>query len=325
MKGCPVQSGTQYYMKKQLFGLSLITLLLVVTVGFLSCTKNAKKDAEDYNTEASAQSDDQSQFSAQIEAVDNEVSAIMENTGTMANRGFDIQTLVCNATFVVDSNSATRSITITYNGTDCFGGYSRTGVVVVSIPAGVHWKNAGAAITVTYQNVVVKRMIDNKSITINGSHVITNVSGGLIYNLATLGSITHTITSSGMSIKFGDETVRTWQVARQRVFTFNNGVIVTTTGTHTEGNVNNISEWGTNRFGSTFTSAITTPIVVRQDCDFRLVSGQIKHSVPLFTATATFGLNADGNPTTCPGAGHYYVKIAWIGLAGTSHTVIFPY
>jgi hypothetical protein len=311
-------------MKRQLFGLSLITLLIIVIVGFVSCTKNTK-DTEDYNTEAATQSDDQTQFSAQIDAVDNEASAIMESTGTLANRGFDVQSLVCNASFVVDSTSAIKSITITYNGADCFNAYTRTGVVVVSIPAGIHWKNAGAAITVTYQNVVVKRLLDNKSITINGSHVITNVSGGLIYQLATLGTITHTITSAGMTIKFGDDTQRSWQVARKRVFTFNNGVVITTTGTHTEGNVSNIAEWGTNRFGNVFTSAITAPIVVRQDCDFRLVSGQIKHSVPLFTATATFGLNAEGNPTTCPGAGHYYVKIAWIGLSGITHSVIFPY
>lgn len=306
-------------MKKQILVLSLALVAMIS-----SCIK---KDAngEDHNAEASMQSDDQSQFSSQVDAVANETSAILEGTGTLAARLFDIQTLVCNASFVVDSVSSTRTVTITYNGADCFGNYSRTGTVVVSIPAGVHWKNAGAAITVNYQNLVVTRIIDNKSIIINGSHVITNVSGGLIYQLSGANSITHTITSSGMTVKFSNGAQRTWQVAKQRVFTYSNGIVVSTTGTRTEGSLSGIAEWGTNRFGNLFTSSITAPLVVRQDCNFRLTSGQIKHAVPLFTATATFGLNASGNPASCPGAAHYYVKIIWTGLGGNDHSIILPY
>ncbi|MEO5563847.1 MAG: hypothetical protein ABIR18_10440 [Chitinophagaceae bacterium] len=309
-------------MKKQILGVSLITVFL--TVSIISCKKNDSKE-QDFNTEATVQSDDQSQFSTQVDAVANETNLILESTGTLANKGEDMQGLVCNATVVADSANSTRTITITYNGADCSGFYSRTGIVLVSIPAGVHWKNAGATITIAYQNVVVTRVADNKKITINGSHAVTNVSGGLLINLPTLQTITHSITSDGMTVKFENDTQRTWQVSRKRVFTFSSGVVITTTGTHTEGNNTNIAEWGTNRFGNTFTSSITAPLVVRQDCNFRLVSGQIKHSVPLFTAIATFGLNQEGNPTTCPGVGHYYVKIMWTGLAGNSHTAIFPY
>jgi hypothetical protein len=310
-------------MKKQILGISLMTAFLVVSI--ISCKKNDSKE-QDFNTEASVQSDDQAQFSTQVDAVANETNVLLETTGTLANKGEDMQGLVCNATVVADSSNSARTITITYAGADCSGFYTRTGTVLVSIPAGVHWKNAGAAITITYTNVVVTRVADNKSITINGAHTVTNISGGLLVNLPSLNNITHSITSNGMTVKFENNTQRTWQVARQRVFTFNNGVVITTTGTHTEGNNTNIAEWGTNRFGNVFTSSITAPLVVRQDCNFRLVSGQIKHSVPLFTAVATFGLNAEGNPTTCPaGSGHYYVKIMWTGLAGNSHTVIFPY
>jgi hypothetical protein len=309
-------------MKKQILGLSSLVVFLGII--FISCQKNSDKD-EDYNLEASAQADDQSQFSAQIDAVSNETSAIIEGTGTLAARGFDIQSLVCNADFTVDSASSIRTVTITYHGVDCFSQYSRAGVVVVTIPAGVHWKNAGAAITINYQNLVITRLFDSKSITVNGSHVLTNVSGGLIYQLGTLGTITHRITSAGMTIKFGNGSQRTWQVARQRVFSYNNGIVITTTGTHTEGSTTNIAEWGTNRFGNAFTSSITAPLVLRQDCDFRLVSGQIKHSVPLFTATATFGLNAEGSPTSCPLTGTYFAKIVWTGLSGNAHTVLLPY
>ncbi|MBK5272565.1 MAG: hypothetical protein JJE22_16300, partial [Bacteroidia bacterium] len=177
----------------------------------------------------------------------------------------------------------------------------------------------------TYQNLKITRVSDNKSMTINGVHNITNVSGGLLINLPTLGTITHAITSNGISVKFDDGSERTWQVARQRVFSYNNGVIITTTGTHTEGNETHISEWGTNRLGHAFTSSVLEPLVVRQDCNFRLVSGKIKHTAPPITATATFGLDANGAPTSCPGSGHYYFKIEWTGLNGNSHSAILPY
>jgi hypothetical protein len=190
---------------------------------------------------------------------------------------------------------------------------------------GVKWKNTGAAINVTFQNFKVTRVIDSKSITINGTKTYTNVSGGLLFNLPTLNSITHTITSSNMSVTFDNGSQRTWKIARQRVFTYNNGVVITTTGTHTEGNVTNVAEWGTNRFGHAFSTAITQPVIVRQDCNFRVTGGQLTHTVPLFTSSATFGLDINGNATSCPGANSYYMKITWTGVGGNTHSVILPY
>jgi len=310
-------------MNKQILRYSLVVFL--VSAFLFSCQKDTKKDNTNFDTEATDQSDDQNQFAAQIDATSNETNAVLEASGTLAAKGEEVQGVVCNATVVVDSANATRTITITYNGADCLNGFTRTGTVLVSIPSGVHWKNAGAAITVQYQNVVVKRISDNKSITINGSHVITNVSGGLLINLPNLTSITHTITSDGMTVTFPNGMQRTWKVAKQRVFTYSGGVVITTTGLHIDGAVSGIAEWGTNRYGRSFTSIITKPLVIKQDCSFRLTSGEIKHVVPVFTATATFGLNANGEATTCPGTGHYYCKVLWVGAGGNSHTVIFPY
>src|SRR5690606_23393363 len=120
------------------------------------------------------------------------------------------------------------------------------------------------------------------SITINGTQTYTNVSGGLLINLPVLGTITHTITSSNMSVTFDNGSQRTWQVARQRVFTYNNGVVITVTGTHTDGSVIGIAEWGTNRFGRSFITAITQPLVLKQDCSFRVGSGKVVHTTPMY-------------------------------------------
>jgi hypothetical protein len=290
---------------------------------FASCKKESS--SADYTAELSTQSDDQSQFSSETDAVANDADVALETTSFFSARMDQIQSLICDATVAVDTLANPRTITITYNGTNCFGNHTRTGVVIISMAESVHWKNAGAAITVTYQNLKITRVGDNKSITINGAQTITNVSGGLLTSLPVLGTITHAITSSGMSVTFDDNTQRIWQVAKQRVFTYNNGIVITTTGTYTDGTNTHIAEWGTNRAGHAFTTSTLEPLVIRQDCNFRLVSGKVEHTLPHVNASVTFGLDVSGNPTSCPGAGHYYFKVIWTGGTGNTHSVILPY
>jgi hypothetical protein len=304
--------------------LPLTVLAISLSFLFTSCQKDSGTET-DYTAESSTHSDDQSRFSTEVDAVANDANVMLEVTGGFSGRGERVQSLICDAEVVVDTLSNPRTITITYNGTNCLGNRTRTGVVVISMAQGVRWKNAGAVLTVSIQNLKITRISDNKSITINGTQTYTNVSGGLIINLLTLATITHTITSSNMSVTFDNGSQRNWQVARKRVFTYSNGIIITVTGTHTEGNTTGIAEWGTNRFGSAFTTAISQSLVFRQDCNFRLTTGKVEHVTTHFNASATFGLDAAGNPTTCPGLGNYYMKIAWTGPAGNTHTAILPY
>ncbi len=310
-------------MKKKILLLSTATLFLVAV--FTACKKENNTNT-DNTQEASLQSDDQARFSSEAESVANDADVALEASGSFSGRLAQGQVLaICNATAVYDSVSSPKTITITYNGADCFSATTRTGVIVLSMEHGVHWKDAGAAVTITYQNYKVTRLSDNKSITINGSQTYTNVTGGLLINLPNVGTITHAFTSDNMSVTFDNGTQRTWHTAEQRVFTYDGGVVITTSGTHTDGNETNIAEWGTNRLGNSFVSSTVTPIVIRQDCSFRIVSGEVKHVTPLVTATATFGLDATGAPTSCPGTGHYYFKVVWTGNGGNSLTVIMPY
>lgn len=303
---------------------------LVLSISFTACKKDDSKQSSggDNTTEVQAQADDQSMVSDDMDDVANDVSVAVEGSGTFTGRA---QTPpppafpTCNASLSYDTTSSVRKITITYNGATCVGNYTRTGTVTVSIPAGVRWKDQGAVLTVTYNNLKITRVFDNKSITINGSHTITNVSGGLLVNLPTMQSITHAIASAGMSITFDDNTQRTWQVARRRVFTLNNGVLtLSITGDHTDGTRTGIAEWGTNRNGHAFTTSITSPLVISSACNFRLVSGEVKHE-GIATVTATFGLDMNGNPTSCPGSGSYYYKLTWTGPNGNSLSYIHRY
>ena len=310
-------------MKKTLF--SFLAIASIMSMAIVSCKKENTNSGSDSSAEVSVQSDDQSRVSEETDAVTNDAVSSIESSPAMAGgRVSDVLGLICDATITLDSVSATKKVTITYNGSNCQGNRTRTGAVVVLLPTAKAWKDPGAAVTITYTNVKITRNSDAKSITLNGTHTVTNVSGGLLWNLPNLQSITHTITSSDMSITFDDGSKRTWQVARQRVFTYNNGIVITQTGTKTDGTTTGIETWGTTRFGGAFTNQITQPLVVRQDCSFRLVSGSYKHTSPLATATIIFGLDKNGVATGCPGTGTYYYKATWTVL-GKDYTFIFPY
>lgn len=300
----------------------LAVLALSVLV-FSSCKKESS--TADFTSESTMHADDQNRFSAELDAAANDANIVLETSSGFSGRGEGTQSLICDASIEVDTLSNPRTITITYNGTNCLGNRTRTGVIVISMAQGVRWKNAGAQLNVTFQNFKITRLIDNKSMTINGTQTYTNVSGGLLINLPVLNSITHTITSGNMSVTFDNNAQRNWQVARQRVFTYNNGVMITVTGLHSQGGITGIAEWGTNRFGNAFTTAITQPLVFKQDCSFRAGSGKLEHVTPFFNANVTFGLDANGNPTGCPGANPYYMKVVWTGPSGNTHSSLHPY
>lgn len=304
---------------------TLPVLALALAATFSACKKETKRASVDPATEVLGHSDDQTNISTQIDAIADDANATIESNAYFGGR-LETSTsvnAVCNAVAVADTVSNPRKITITYNGANCANTHTRTGVVVLSMPAGVRWKNAGATITVSVQ-LKIKRLSDNKSIVISGTQSLTNVNGGLLINLPNLQSVVHTITSDNMSITFDDGSQRSWHVAHKRAFTYNNGIVLTASGTGVTGGISNAAEWGTNRFGNGFTTSITQPLVFRQDCNGRLTAGEVKHQ-GFATATATFGLNASGAPTTCPGTGSYYYKLVWTGPAGNSVSVILPY
>lgn len=307
----------------------LATAALCTTILFTSCKKEASNNSnEPSETEMNAHADDQNRVSGDMDAINNDLNLVMESNPDFAGARTTQTAQYCNAVAVFDTANQQRRITITYNGDNCFGTHTRQGVVKVTMPFGTRWKDAGAAVTVTYINLKITRKSDNKFITLNGGHTFTNVTGGLLRNLATSGAtITHTVASTGMSITFMDGTQRNWQVARKKDFTYSGGLVVSISGTHSANGTNGIAEWGTDRFGRSFTTAITQPIVVKQDCDFRITSGQVTHNRQAVNATVTFGLNQAGSPMgQCPGATNpFYMKIVWTGPNGNAHTHTLPY
>jgi hypothetical protein len=279
--------------------------------------------SNDANTALNGQSDFSGSFSSSVSLAGNtEVNSV--NQSVQVSSLINVHQFICDATITYDTSNNQRVITIVYDGTNCWGNRTRTGTVIITMPYGQHWKDQGATATITMNDLKITRLRDGKSIVLNGTKTITNVSGGLLKDLATLQTITHTITGS-LKVDFDNGTSRTWNVSKQRVFTYDNGIVITTTGTYSDGTDNNIAEWGTNRFGDSFKSLISEPKVIRQDCDFRLVSGQNTVITNKGTAVITYGLDANGDPTGCPGTGTYYFKLVWTGANGKTFTIIRPY
>jgi uncharacterized protein YaiE (UPF0345 family) len=301
--------------------LSALTLMLFIT--FTSCKKDSSKQ-DDPGPELTVHSEDQARVSNEMDVVTSEIDVALESNPYFSGRLQNIANF-CGVTATPDTSGSTRKITLAYDGDDCTGLQTRSGAVVISMPSTVRWKDAGAVVTVTYQNLKITRKSDSKSITINGSHIITNVSGGLIFDLSAAHSIIHTIDGNNLSITFNNGTQRSWQVARKRVYSYNNGVVITISGTHTEGTQTNIAEWGSDRFGIPFSTSITQPLVIRQDCEFRLTGGQVQHNRAASSATVSFGLDKDGNATSCPASGSYYYKLTWTGPGGNTQSFIAPY
>ena len=308
----------------------LLAATMALSVSVMSCSKDKTNTTTTNNDNMGTHSDDQSRVSSETDAVANDADNASEGYAAFSGKGGGTNSgtnnvNICDATTVLDSTLTDRRITITYNGTNCSGTRTRTGVVVLTMPLGVHWRDPHAMLTVNVQNLHVTRLSDNKSITINGITTYTNSTGGRLIDLPTMGTIVHEIASAGVTVTFDDGSQRIWQIAKRRTFTYDNGIVISTRGNHTEGSNSNISEWGTNRFGNAFTASITEPMIIRQDCNFRLTHGEITHDGVLGTAVVTFGLDSSGTPTGCPGSGVYYFKAVWTGLNGIVRTVIYPY
>ncbi|HEV3221232.1 MAG TPA: hypothetical protein VGZ90_00055 [Puia sp.] len=335
-------------MKANLIRRMALAICLLSCISIYSCQKSNSASQDSSSTNLSTTADDQQQVSNESDIISNDANTALngqsdfsgstsstaslsgntEVNSTDAVTGLsslvNVHQLICDATITYDTSNNQRVITIVYDGTNCWGNRTRSGKVIITLPLGQHWKDAGATVNIVIDELKITRLRDGKSIVINGNKTITNVSGGLLKDLATLETITHTITGT-MSIDFDNGTTRAWNVSKQRVFTYNNGIVITTTGTYSDGTYNDIAEWGLNRLGESFKSLISEPKVIRQDCDFRLVSGQNTVITDKGTSVITYGLDMNGNPTGCPGSGTYYYKLVWTGENGKTYTVIRPY
>ncbi|RYY65712.1 MAG: hypothetical protein EOO12_06240 [Chitinophagaceae bacterium] len=312
--------------------LRILAFTALALLGITACKKDSSND-DDNETVVTEQltqhSDDQSRVSTDLEAVDNDINAAIESDPAFGRVNNTARTLVlspCDATVAFDSSSTQRVMIITFNGAPCDSFRTRTGTIYVMQPRAQRWGQPGATLRDSIVNLKITRRSDNKSITINGTRTHTNVSGGRLGNMPVGGTIVHTV-EAAMSITFDNGSQRQWQAARKRTYTHPAPTVlnIAISGNHSDGGVNDIAEWGTNRFGNAFRTRITSPLVFRSECHFRLGAGTVLHTGLAHSLEVTYGLNIQGQPTGCPGNNPYYFKAVWTRANGNVMTVIRPY
>jgi hypothetical protein len=305
-----------------------VLAFLILSFTFTSCKKETATD-NSVSDSTHIQSDDEVMANNETDQASSDVTAVLENLGgsfalrpDVSNTGYTTAppaiTPPADGHVTVDTANIHKSITITYDGTNS-ATETRTGKIRLSFDGSFHWKDAGAILTIYYDSVKVTRTADGKTLLIVGNQTITNTHGGLLKDLTSTDSIVHII-SGAMYTIFDNGHHSSCYETKKRIYTYNNGLVITTTGTGNGG----IAESGIDRYGHPYSCVITQPRVVKQSCDFRLVSGQTVYTSPNTMITTTFGLDADGHYiTSCP-IGVFYYKLTYY-INGVTHTYIGSY
>jgi len=268
---------------------------------------------------------DQSQSTKDVNSVNNAVNATADDAANAAgqvksfsgktNSGWWNSAVLCGASTVDTGTPGHHLITITYDGTTVCNGVVRSGTVTVANNTGTPWSQMGAELTITITNLHVTDQVTGGSYTINGTHTITNETGGLAWEILAgtapaNTTVTHRNISSNMTVTFADGSQREWTVDRTRRWSNVSGYV--TVSVYAEG-AGNVTETGTNRYGESFTNKITSPIeACNQGCAWRPHTGQWEHDIAGRSAVVAFGDNASGvhigTPTTPCGTNYgYYI------------------
>jgi hypothetical protein len=321
-------------MKKTIKLLSLSVLFIGLTL--TSCKKKTTEvdDTVKEDDETSIFTEHSNDVTTSDNSADmsiDDAENVLSPTSLSGFKGTEVNAFaICGANVDTSAITSAKTITITYTGNSCDNLRSRSGSMVIKLVSGAKWRDAGAVISITYNNFKVTTLSNNKSTILNGTHQITNVSGGLVPRIGIAPNpttIIRKIRGINMSITFDDNTVRSWSAARLRTWTGSAGIPtgLTITGDTTLNGVANTIVWGTNRAGKTFTTVVNTPVVVNSSCGwFSPVSGKKTHTINNRISSITFGTDANGNvasPTTCPN--HYL--LTWTSLTNVAKSYVGTY
>jgi hypothetical protein len=283
-------------MKKQLF-----TLPLMLVAALMLMLSACKKDD---NTDDSVSAEDHANVSNSLNASTDDAANIAGGIQTLSGKT-DGYISICGAT-IDSSQKSSGIITVTYAAAGCGNGINRTGTVTLTLQnyvSGTRWKDAGAVLQIDYNNLLITNVVTGAHITLNGTHYLTNETGGLAWRIMDgldVGTVTHRHTATNFTLTFADGSVRTWSVNRLRTFT-NNGSVktVTVSSDHTENGVANADAWGTNRKGDAFVNAIITPISSNSTCGYyHPTVGEFTHKVANRMVDILYGVDANGNPVS---------------------------
>lgn len=259
------------------------------------------------------------------QAMDDANSAMSEISTT---RGIQA---TCGMTYDSSTTATTGIITLTYDGTVC-SGKKREGTITVQLPVQggqvVRFSTAGAVAQLTFTNYKITYVSTNKSVTINGTHTVTNVNqGGLAALLLFSTPIIHKV-KANIHAEYQDGTECTWNAKKIRTFTNNGGIIkATVEGDTTIGGYSGTAFWGVNRYGDNYYIDAEVPFSYdlvnnSTNCVFKPLTGKINFRWSTYLLTLTYGVNSDGTAASdCP----YGYKFNWLDANNLDQQIILSY
>ncbi|MCC6371107.1 MAG: hypothetical protein IT236_08895 [Bacteroidia bacterium] len=304
--------------------IALTALCLGLGLLFDSCKKKEKETP--VADESGQSSEDNRTANSENEAAVNDINDVVGNETILHGRGSGptgangITGTVCGLT--VDTAGIKQgTIKLNYNGTTC-NNRTRTGSIkltVVDYATGKRWKQAGCVIKVEYLAYKITRASDGKFIQLDGTQLLTNLTGGSWWELLILktqNSLATTVTGTNLKVTFSDGKTATYNINRRFTYTYPNNVITFTgEGIGSSGGLSSLENYGTTRDGEAFTSQVSTPIVWNLTCGWGApVQGliNIKVAGKDFDLIARYSVDKDGNAVTvganqCP----YGWKLEW--------------
>lgn len=315
--------------KKILLGLSVIVLSSLIL--FTGCKKRAAFKKEDGQSSIDNRNA-QSETDNIISDINNVVGNESKLNGRVASPSSTNGVLAAICGLVVDTNGvSTGTIKLNFNGTTC-NNRTRTGSIKLTIidhAAGKRWKQAGCVMKVDYMDYKITRASDGKFVTLNGTHYLTNISGGsflgLLLNLQQ--NLSASVTGNDLNVTFEDNKTAVYNINRKYTYTWANNILKCVgEGVGSNSGLSNLENWGTTRNGDAFTSEVITPVVWNSTCGaWAPIEGQVKIKVvdKQFELNCLFGVNTAGSAVSvaanqCP----YGWKIEWTYKNKTNNKIV---
>ena len=273
--------------------------------------------------------EDSREVQGENDAAVNEINDVISNSKRASGRSSEAEGTSGICGFAVDSVKITQdTILLKYNGVTC-GNRTRTGTIRLSWAHGTKWKNVGAVIKIDYINYKIVRASDQKSIMLNGTQNLTNVSGGTWVELVLFNqSIVNSVTGTNLQATFEDNKTAVYNINRKITYTFPNSILtIKAEGIGSNGILNDLENYGTARNGDVFTSQVTVPIIWNATCGGAVLQGAVTVSnvTKSYDLKFLYGVDVNGNVQTvganaCP----YGWKIQWTAN-GISNSKVLGY
>lgn len=227
-------------MKKSIFFVGILALV------FASCEKESNSASFPYTPELAEN------LVLKVEEDANQIVTFFTNTPSSICGDSD-------STY----DSATQTYQLTFNGANCDGDISRSGIISAQLITGSVWNEVGSQIKVTYTDYQVQFLSTGQSIVVNGEKTFSNLSGSQNINDLQIGSGEMKTSCAGtLNIQANGELYMNWNEAYSRttrkidVGVFRSSIKPEGTGLP----YSNVIRWGTDNEGGEYYNTIEDSI-----------------------------------------------------------------